>query len=325
MNCHKPDDITAYKLYPFGSPLPTRTFQSEDYRYGFNSQEKVDEISGTGNHNTAEFGELDTRLGRRWNLDPKPNPSSSNYSVFANSPIWIMDAKLDTPTVKEAAFIDDNVYDPKDKNLKIFGDYELFTGKIPGVILHDETSGYDAEIYTRTNPKTNEPEYVFANRGTESVNDILTDLVQPFGLARQFDIGVSNALAMKKYFGDKADITYSGHSLGGGIAAAQAMATNSYAITFNASGLGNITKARLSENFSDFAKNMLSPLTRNIDAYIVSGEILNKVQFGLGLRADGRIHYINTGWSSGFSYDISGFSLHTMGAVKSAIANEEIK
>lgn len=66
------------------------------YRFGFNSHEKVDEISGAGNHNTALFGELDTRLGRRWNLDPKPNPSISSYAVFGNNPIWYNDVLLDT-------------------------------------------------------------------------------------------------------------------------------------------------------------------------------------------------------------------------------------
>ena len=79
--------------------MPGRQVNSGDYRYGFNSQEKVDEIAGAGNHNTAEFGELDTRLGRRWNEDPKPNPSVSNYAVFGNNPIYQYDLKLDTPTV----------------------------------------------------------------------------------------------------------------------------------------------------------------------------------------------------------------------------------
>ncbi len=69
------------------------------YRFGFNTQEKVDEIAGKGNHNTALFGELDTRLGRRWNLDPKPSSSTSPYSVFGNSPIYMNDILLDTPGV----------------------------------------------------------------------------------------------------------------------------------------------------------------------------------------------------------------------------------
>ena len=61
-----------------------------------NSQEKVDEISGSGNHYTATHWEYDPRLGRRWNQDPKPNPSISNYAAFANNPIWYTDHDGDT-------------------------------------------------------------------------------------------------------------------------------------------------------------------------------------------------------------------------------------
>jgi hypothetical protein len=85
------------KPHAFGMTMPGRSFSSgTDYKYGFNGQEKVDEISGAGNHTTATFWEYDTRLGRRWNLDPKPNPSISNYATFANNPIWFSDALGDT-------------------------------------------------------------------------------------------------------------------------------------------------------------------------------------------------------------------------------------
>jgi len=43
---------------------------SPSLRFAFNGQEKTDEISGGGNHTTALYWEYDTRLGRRWNLDP---------------------------------------------------------------------------------------------------------------------------------------------------------------------------------------------------------------------------------------------------------------
>jgi RHS repeat-associated protein len=82
--------------YPFGSVMPGRSFSSDNYRYGFNGQEKTDEISGVGNHNTALFWEYDTRLARRWNLDPKPNPELSHYSVFAGNPIMFNDPLGDT-------------------------------------------------------------------------------------------------------------------------------------------------------------------------------------------------------------------------------------
>jgi hypothetical protein len=76
---------------PFGAPLDGRTIQNDFYRFGWNTQEKVDEISGAGNHKTALFWEYDTRLGRRWVLDPKPQISISDYAVNGNSPIWITD------------------------------------------------------------------------------------------------------------------------------------------------------------------------------------------------------------------------------------------
>jgi hypothetical protein len=62
-----------------------------DYRFGFNGQEKVNEIAGTGNHNTAKFWEYDTRLGRRWNIDPVVKQWESGYSCFSNNPIIMSD------------------------------------------------------------------------------------------------------------------------------------------------------------------------------------------------------------------------------------------
>jgi RHS repeat-associated protein len=58
---------------------------------GFQGQQKVDEISGEGNHYTAEYWEMDPRLGRRWNLDPKYIAGESRYSVFSNNPVMYVD------------------------------------------------------------------------------------------------------------------------------------------------------------------------------------------------------------------------------------------
>lgn len=76
--------------------MPGRSFSSSDYRYGFNGQEKDDEVSGVGNSYTAEFWQYSPRLGRRWNIDPKPNSSISSYATFANSPIMFVDVLGDT-------------------------------------------------------------------------------------------------------------------------------------------------------------------------------------------------------------------------------------
>jgi len=66
------------------------------YPSGFNGQERDDELAGVGNFNTALYWEYDTRLGRRWNVDPKLNASNSVYSTFNNNPIYYYDLLGDT-------------------------------------------------------------------------------------------------------------------------------------------------------------------------------------------------------------------------------------
>lgn len=73
--------------------MPGRFFtaNSSGYRYGFNGQEKSNEIEANGNSYTAEFWQYDARIVRRWNLDPKPTVGISQYSVFGGNPIWYSD------------------------------------------------------------------------------------------------------------------------------------------------------------------------------------------------------------------------------------------
>ena len=90
------DVLTAQDYYPFGMMMQGRSFSSSGNRYGFNGQEQDNEIKGEGNSYGAEFWEYDSRSGRRWNVDPKPNPSISNYATFANNPIFNIDVLGDT-------------------------------------------------------------------------------------------------------------------------------------------------------------------------------------------------------------------------------------
>ncbi len=83
----------ALAQHPFGMLMSERTFSSPVYRYGFNGQEKDDEVAGTGNSYTAEFWQYDSRLGRRWNLDPLAHkfPWQSPYCTMGNNPILMVD------------------------------------------------------------------------------------------------------------------------------------------------------------------------------------------------------------------------------------------
>ena len=78
--------------------MPGRTAESGGgYRFGFNGQEKTTELNPS--HTTALFWEYDGRLGRRWNLDPKPTVGISSYSCFANNPIFNIDIYGDSLNV----------------------------------------------------------------------------------------------------------------------------------------------------------------------------------------------------------------------------------
>ncbi|MDB5144431.1 MAG: hypothetical protein JWQ66_3144, partial [Mucilaginibacter sp.] len=87
----QPEVIASNDYYAFGAPMDGRTFSSNKYRFGFNGQEKDDEINGDGNVTTAEFWEYDARLGRRWNIDPIIKPSESPYCTFSDNPIYYSD------------------------------------------------------------------------------------------------------------------------------------------------------------------------------------------------------------------------------------------
>lgn len=83
---------TATDFYPFGMQMPKRHVSSSNYRFGFNGQEKDDEIYGsTGSSYTAEFWQYDARIGKRWNIDPVVKHHESPYAAFAGNPIWFAD------------------------------------------------------------------------------------------------------------------------------------------------------------------------------------------------------------------------------------------
>jgi len=91
------DDVTAYLTDTSyagsgnGGSTADGVAGAGKYRYGFNGQEKSNEIKGPGNSYTAEFWEYDPRSGRRWNMDPKTKEFESPYSGFANNPVWLRD------------------------------------------------------------------------------------------------------------------------------------------------------------------------------------------------------------------------------------------
>jgi hypothetical protein len=107
--------------------MPGRKFSNGGgYRYGFNGQENSDEIAA--GLTTAMYWEYDSRLGRRWNVDPqfKKFPNESPYLVFHNTPILFSDPNGDTPpkNFKEYKNTVDggSIFLPKNANVELFTD-----------------------------------------------------------------------------------------------------------------------------------------------------------------------------------------------------------
>ncbi len=80
--------------------LPKRHASDESYRYGFQGQEKDDELKGEGNN--YDFGSrniYDPRLGRFVSVDPKfrSYESFSPYAFAANNPIIFIDKDGEFP------------------------------------------------------------------------------------------------------------------------------------------------------------------------------------------------------------------------------------
>ena len=157
------------------------------------------------------------------------------------NPINMVDPDGEEPTPHEAALIAAHVYGNAADNIKLEGGWKVSTRNV-GLTKNDfnnKDTGLKSSLYERTiNGKT---EYTYATAGTEpNYMDIKADIGEALlGSSSQYDKSVSNAKIIHAAL-DGAELTFVGHSLGGGEAAVNAIATGDKAITFNAAGV-NIT------------------------------------------------------------------------------------
>ncbi len=113
--------------------MPGRKYMatsSSKYRYSINGQEKESELNE--NITTALYWEYDSRIVRRWNVDPVYKEYESPYLAFAGNPIWLKDldgadttkGKITTPSFKEFASKlkaeDEAIWDASVKKAAIF-------------------------------------------------------------------------------------------------------------------------------------------------------------------------------------------------------------
>jgi hypothetical protein len=177
----------------------------------------------------------------------------------------------------ELARIAADVYQPASRGIdgwSRLGPADLQAAGIAPEALEDRTTGLRAAIYT-----DGEGRYALAFAGSNDIPDWLNNLAQGVGLdAAQYNQAIALAKDAKLAFGGELAIT--GHSLGGGLAAAAALATDSAAVTFNAAGVNDET---LRDAGLDPAAARAAADNGQIRRYAVNGEVLTGVQEGVPL------------------------------------------
>ncbi len=139
--------------------------------------------------------------------------------------------------------------------------------------LTSSTSAFRARVYVKGANES--AEFVVAFRGTTSGTDWQANLRQGVGLSSDHytrALIIGRALARNP----DANVTITGHSLGGGLASATAIASGRNASTFNAAGLSDTTigaanRIRTAAGIGRAAE---------VQAFYVRGEVLSAIQDG---------------------------------------------
>lgn len=208
---------------------------------------------------------------------PRPQYPKVSASEIAGSPVHSVVGSKGTggPTEDEAAAISSHVYGGKSDDV-LRGGWRLSSDQRPSF---NDVSGLKSALYERE-LKDGTMEYVYATAGTEDLwRDGVQDLLQLIGLSEQYFQSVENAIYLMGEYGG--NLSFTGHSLGGGLAAVNALATGLSAKTFNPAALSIFTKIRTGTVFSQ----------AQIDAYIMLTDPLHSIQNQFGLMNNGTIHH----------------------------------
>ena len=262
--------INVSHYYPFGGLFGESTGVS-DMAYKYNGKEFERLIGldwydyGARYMDCMRFTTMDPMAEKYYNISP--------YVYCANNPIRFIDLFGQEPTTKEAAYIADHVYG---KNNELIGGWhQYYSNSTP--------NGLKYGIYERE-MKNGKMEYVLAFAGTDDIKDIQQDISQFFNTGPVSQYG--NAITLGRKFAslyDGYEKTIVGHSLGGGLATAAAMATDIPAITFNPASMTTYTKVQL---------GIMDSTGKNITNYVITGEPLSVIQNKTNMHLPGCTNYI---------------------------------
>jgi hypothetical protein len=193
--------------------------------------------------------------------------------------VRFIDPQGEAPTVYEAALMANHIYNNQGE---LTGGWKVSERQIDNVKYNDVNSGFKSNLYERKK-EDGIIEYAYITAGTDitSSKDWNNNIEQLRGSSEQYQQSVENATAIAGNLGD-AELTFAGHSLGGGLAAANSLATGKDAVTFNAAALSQATKEDLN----------LTNRSGSIFNVVVRGEILNYYQSMIGMNLESTPYYL---------------------------------
>ena len=315
-------NITQYDVYlPYGELLVDEHSSSEDLPYKFNGKQ-FDEETGLYYYG-ARY--MDPMASIWYGVDPLAEKFTAmgGYVYTLCNPVKFIDLKGKKPTTKEAALISKHVYggsDAADTQRELRKSGWKVSHMFDDLDLSSE-SGLKSQFYERTKNGKKEFCYAFAGTDFTSIGDDVTDVQQFFGgVPRQYSEAVSNAEVisniLEEKYGKNVDLTFVGHSLGGGLAAVASMATGFEAMTFNPAAvvspllLGNASRIT---NYISKSNPFSIGFTVKQEAYgytldgmyeySIGGDIVTKGQSIFGIKAPGKSVNVYTGWFAGHGID----------------------
>lgn len=210
----------------------------------------------------------------------------------------------------EAAIIAHHVYGWVPDS-KLMGRWEK-SHNFADISYFDQASGLKSRLYSRT--LNGRKEFIYATAGTTTPKDWANNLTQLYGQSQQYAKSIQNARELSARIADiGGSLIFAGHSLGGGEAICNALATNRPAIVFNPASISVETKTA---NGISTSKSLSEQLVTNFiaenDPLTLTQDIASQSQLfqGIVTASEGKRHYVPLNKKDIIPHSMTGI-LHT--------------
>ena len=283
--------LQRMNYYPFGGMYEAEDVTNNAMPWKFGGKE-LDVMHGL---NLYDFHArpYDARLGQFTMIDPCAEKYYyvSPYVYCLNSPVNFVDKDGMKPDSLSAALMCKLAYGYDNVTYE-----ELSNRGWSFCSHHASASGFKYNIYKKKK-SDNSYEYTCAYAGTDAdsgvgdfLKDAANDVINYFGgIAPQYAEAISTSLKIS----GESELTFVGHSLGGGLAALSSMVTGKDAITFNAASVTGLLKVA-GQAISSFRGGVITQY-RSVGSNFLSGDPVNTFQNLTHRPSQGRVIPVRVG------------------------------